>query len=100
MLGSCAFQGIDLVAAFVTLGKFFAVEVPVWGEIGVTRGTLEQHRAGTSDHVDQPPDRRGDGRSGAVKRRAVYRTIAVGVLTQPLSSLHLAAMQMRMPSLP
>ena len=40
----------------MTLGKFFAVDVPVWGEIGVTCGILEQRLAGKTNSVDQRPD--------------------------------------------
>jgi len=50
----------------MTLGKFHAVEVPVWGEIGVTTGILarELERAGAS-----PDDQRGD----VAARWAIWR---------------------------
>jgi thiamine pyrophosphate-dependent acetolactate synthase large subunit-like protein len=38
------------------LGKFHAVEVPVWGEIGVTISVLKEELAGSTDTVDQRPD--------------------------------------------
>ena len=37
------------------LGKFHAVDVPVWGEIGVTAGLLQQRLSG-SPKVDQRPE--------------------------------------------
>jgi thiamine pyrophosphate-dependent acetolactate synthase large subunit-like protein len=40
----------------MTLGKFFAVDVPVWGEIGVTCGILQERLAGHTNSVDQRPD--------------------------------------------
>ena len=40
----------------MTLGKFHAVDVPVWGEIGVTVGQLEQALKGQTDTVDQRPE--------------------------------------------
>lgn len=38
------------------LGKFHAVEVPVWGEIGVTVGVLKEALSGRTSTVDQRPD--------------------------------------------
>ena len=38
------------------LGKFHAVDVPVWGEIGVTSGILKQQLAGKINTVDQRAD--------------------------------------------
>jgi thiamine pyrophosphate-dependent acetolactate synthase large subunit-like protein/nitrite reductase/ring-hydroxylating ferredoxin subunit len=40
----------------MTLGKFHAVDVPVWGEIGVTVGLLRDELAGITDTVDQRPE--------------------------------------------
>ena len=37
----------------MALGKFHAVDVPVWGEIGVTVEILKKELAGTTDTVDQ-----------------------------------------------
>jgi thiamine pyrophosphate-dependent acetolactate synthase large subunit-like protein len=45
---------VDLDA--MTLGKFHAVDVPVWGEIGVTCGILRKRLAGYSGAQDQRPD--------------------------------------------
>lgn len=40
----------------MTLGKFHAVEVPVWGEIGVTVEILQQRLAGKMSNTDQSAD--------------------------------------------
>ncbi len=40
----------------MTLGKFHAVEVPVWGEIGVTVGLLKERLVGGTASVDQRPE--------------------------------------------
>jgi thiamine pyrophosphate-dependent acetolactate synthase large subunit-like protein len=40
----------------MTLGKFHAVDVPVWGEIGVTCGVLKERLQGKLQATDQRPD--------------------------------------------
>ncbi len=40
----------------MTLGKFHAVTVPVWGEIGVTAGLMNSALSGGSKSVDQRPE--------------------------------------------
>ena len=40
----------------MTLGKFHAVDVPVWGEIGMTVEILRERLAGKTDTVDQRPE--------------------------------------------
>lgn len=40
----------------MVLGKFHAVEVPVWGEIGVTARLLQEGVRGKAEAVDQTPD--------------------------------------------
>jgi len=40
----------------LTLGKFHAVDVPVWGEIGVTVGVLRDQLAGGTGAEDQRPE--------------------------------------------
>ncbi len=40
----------------MTLGKFHAVDVPVWGEIGVTASLLTERLADGTSAVDQRPD--------------------------------------------
>ncbi len=40
----------------MTLGKFHAVDIPVWGEIGVTAEILKDQLDGQSGAVDQRPD--------------------------------------------
>ena len=40
----------------MTLGKFHAVDVPVWGEIGVTTGLLSNAFAGKIDTINQCPE--------------------------------------------
>ena len=47
------------------LGKFHAVEVPVWGEIGVTAALLKERLAGKTDTVDQ--------RGEVAERWAIWR---------------------------
>ena len=40
----------------MTLGKFHAVDVPVWGEIGVPVGLLDEALNGGTEAVDQQPE--------------------------------------------
>ncbi|MBZ0266854.1 Rieske 2Fe-2S domain-containing protein [bacterium] len=40
----------------LALGRFFAVDVPVWGEIGATMKVLARELAGKTDPVDQRPE--------------------------------------------
>ena len=40
----------------MTLGKFHAIDVPLWGEIGITAELLKERLAGTTDTVDQRLD--------------------------------------------
>ncbi|MFQ5569879.1 MAG: thiamine pyrophosphate-dependent enzyme [Rhodothermales bacterium] len=40
----------------MTLGKFHAVDVPVWGEIGVTVALLHEAMAGKTETVNQRPE--------------------------------------------
>ena len=40
----------------MTLGKFHAIDVPVWGEIGVTANLMNEALAAGTDAADQRPD--------------------------------------------
>ena len=40
----------------MTLGKFHAIDAPLWGEIGVTANLMQEALAGGTDSIDQRPD--------------------------------------------
>ena len=65
----------------MVLGKFHAVDVPVWGEIGVTADQLYQTLRGKTDTIDQRPevaDRWQIWRAEKARRQGDYRGSGVG----------------------
>ncbi len=71
------------------LGKFHAVDVPVWGEIGVTVGLLQDALAGTVQTVNQEPEiaerwaiwraekasRQDDDRGKGINSASIFETL-------------------------